>query len=177
MGVEGLSGGRWTAKSIRSAPQPKPQAGRRCWCVRPKRYGDPCQRSIPSTHKARPWRPGYAARSIPLVFSRPAVSWGRRMQTNFAPEQLADPAMRTSEAVIRKCVHCGFCTATCPTYVLLGDELDRPRGRIYLMKDMLENEREPNDEIVKPIDRRLSLLSCMQTRPPGGHHLHPVNTT
>src|SRR3546814_8200125 len=102
MGVEGLSGGRWTAKSIRSAPQPKPQAGRRCWCVRPNRYGDPCQRSIPATHKSRPWRPGYAARSIPLVFSRPAVSWGRRMQTNFAPEQLADPAMRTSEAVIRK---------------------------------------------------------------------------
>src|SRR3546814_6867806 len=71
-----------------------------CWCVRPKRYGDPCQRSIPATHKSRPWRPGYAARSIPLVFSRPAVSWGRRMQTNFAPEQLADPAMRTSEAEI-----------------------------------------------------------------------------
>src|SRR3546814_16812736 len=89
------------------------------------------------------------------------------MQTNFAPEQLADPAMRTSEAVIRKCVHCGFCTATCPTYVLLGDELDSPRGRIYLMKDMLENEREPTAEIVKHIDRCLSCLSCMTPCPPG----------
>src|SRR3546814_8176597 len=76
------------------------------------------------------------------------------MQTNFTPDQLVDPAMAASEAVIRKCVHCGFCTATCPTYVLLGDELDSPRGRIYLMKDMLENERTPSAEVVKHIDRR-----------------------
>src|SRR3546814_11382255 len=96
------------------------------------------------------------------------------MQTNFAPEQLADPAMRTSEAVIRKCVHCGFCTATCPTYVLLGDELDSPRGRIYLMKDMLENEREPTAEIVKHIDRCLSCLSCMTTCPSGVNYMHLV---
>lgn len=97
------------------------------------------------------------------------------MQTNFAPEQLADPAMRTSEAVIRKCVHCGFCTATCPTYVLLGDELDSPRGRIYLMKDMLENEREPTAEIVKHIDRCLSCLSCMTTCPSGVNYMHLVD--
>jgi glycolate oxidase iron-sulfur subunit len=94
------------------------------------------------------------------------------MQTNFPPELLADPVMAESEAVIRKCVHCGFCTATCPTYVLLGDELDSPRGRIYLMKDMLEGEREPTAEIVKHIDRCLSCLSCMTTCPSGVNYMH-----
>ncbi len=97
------------------------------------------------------------------------------MQTHFAPHLLADPAMASSEAVIRKCVHCGFCTATCPTYVLLGDELDSPRGRIYLMKDMLENERDPTSEIVKHIDRCLSCLSCMTTCPSGVHYMHLVD--
>ncbi|MCK9544148.1 MAG: glycolate oxidase subunit GlcF [Novosphingobium sp.] len=97
------------------------------------------------------------------------------MQTDFAPELLADPAMRSSESVIRKCVHCGFCTATCPTYVLLGDELDSPRGRIYLMKDMLENGREPTPEIVKHIDRCLSCLSCMTTCPSGVNYMHLVD--
>lgn len=97
------------------------------------------------------------------------------MQTDFAPELLEDPAMRVSESVIRKCVHCGFCTATCPTYVLLGDELDSPRGRIYLMKDMLENEREPTAEIVKHIDRCLSCLSCMTTCPSGVNYMHLVD--
>jgi len=97
------------------------------------------------------------------------------MQTNFTPEQLAEPAMASSEAVIRKCVHCGFCTATCPTYVLLGDELDSPRGRIYLMKDMLENERVPTIEVVKHIDRCLSCLSCMTTCPSGVNYMHLVD--
>ncbi len=97
------------------------------------------------------------------------------MQTNFTPDQLADPAMAASEAVIRKCVHCGFCTATCPTYVLLGDELDSPRGRIYLMKDMLENERTPSAEVVKHIDRCLSCLSCMTTCPSGVNYMHLVD--
>jgi glycolate oxidase iron-sulfur subunit len=97
------------------------------------------------------------------------------MQTNFAPEALADPAMKSSESVIRKCVHCGFCTATCPTYVLLGDELDSPRGRIYLMKDMLENERAPTEEVVKHIDRCLSCLSCMTTCPSGVNYMHLVD--
>ncbi|QPI72084.1 glycolate oxidase subunit GlcF [Sphingobium sp. Cam5-1] len=97
------------------------------------------------------------------------------MQTNFPPALLADPAMAASEAVIRKCVHCGFCTATCPTYVLLGDELDSPRGRIYLMKDMLENEREPTAEIVKHIDRCLSCLSCMTICPSGVNYMHLVD--
>jgi len=97
------------------------------------------------------------------------------MQTSFPPERLADPAMRASEAVIRKCVHCGFCTATCPTYVLLGDELDSPRGRIYLMKDMLENARVPTPEVVKHIDRCLSCLSCMTTCPSGVNYMHLVD--
>ncbi len=97
------------------------------------------------------------------------------MQTNFSPEQLADPAMASSEGVIRKCVHCGFCTATCPTYALLGDELDSPRGRIYLMKDMLENERAPTPEVVKHIDRCLSCNSCMTTCPSGVHYAHLVD--
>jgi glycolate oxidase iron-sulfur subunit len=83
--------------------------------------------------------------------------------------------MASSESVIRKCVHCGFCTATCPTYVLLGDELDSPRGRIYLMKDMLENGREPTAEVVKHIDRCLSCLSCMTTCPSGVNYMHLVD--
>ena len=97
------------------------------------------------------------------------------MQTRFSPQTLADPAMAASEAVIRKCVHCGFCTATCPTYVLLGDELDSPRGRIYLMKEMLENEREPSAEVVKHIDRCLSCLSCMTTCPSDVNYMHLVD--
>lgn len=97
------------------------------------------------------------------------------MQTHFSPAQLADPAMASSEGVIRKCVHCGFCTATCPTYALLGDELDSPRGRIYLIKDMLENERTPSAEVVKHVDRCLSCLSCMTTCPSGVNYMHLVD--
>ena len=97
------------------------------------------------------------------------------MQTEFSPEQLTDPDMASSEAVIRKCVHCGFCTATCPTYVLLGDELDSPRGRIYLIKDMLENERAPTQDVVKHIDRCLSCLSCMTTCPSDVNYMRLVD--
>jgi glycolate oxidase iron-sulfur subunit len=97
------------------------------------------------------------------------------MQTAFSPEQLRDPAFAASEAVIRKCVHCGFCTATCPTYLLLGDELDSPRGRIYLMKEMLENEQQPSQVVVKHIDRCLSCLSCMTTCPSGVNYMHLVD--
>ncbi len=89
------------------------------------------------------------------------------MQTNFTPDQLADADTAVSEAMIRKCVHCGFCTATCPTYVLLGDELDSPRGRIYLIKEMLEAEATPTAEVVKHIDRCLSCLACTTTCPSG----------
>lgn len=97
------------------------------------------------------------------------------MQTNFAPEQLTDPNFARSNEILRSCVHCGFCTATCPTYQVLGDELDSPRGRIYLMKDMLENERVPDETTVKHIDRCLSCLSCMSTCPSGVHYMHLVD--
>ena len=97
------------------------------------------------------------------------------MKTEFSLTQLADPDIREADKILRACVHCGFCTATCPTYVLLGDELDSPRGRIYLIKDMLENEREPAPEVVKHIDRCLSCLSCMTTCPSGVNYMHLVD--
>lgn len=97
------------------------------------------------------------------------------MQTRFSPARLADPAVAESEKILRKCVHCGFCTATCPTFVLLGDELDSPRGRIYLMKEMLENDRPADAETVKHVDRCLSCLSCMTTCPSGVHYMHLVD--
>jgi glycolate oxidase iron-sulfur subunit len=97
------------------------------------------------------------------------------MQTNFSAAQLSDPDTAESEKILRACVHCGFCTATCPTYVLLGDELDSPRGRIYLIKDMLENDRPATAEVVKHIDRCLSCLACMTTCPSGVHYMHLVD--
>ncbi|MGL4728955.1 MAG: glycolate oxidase subunit GlcF [Bosea sp. (in: a-proteobacteria)] len=98
------------------------------------------------------------------------------MQTNFTPEHLAsDPRLPASEKILRTCVHCGFCTATCPTYLLLGDELDSPRGRIYLIKDMLENGKPATPELVKHVDRCLSCLSCMSTCPSGVHYMHLVD--
>ena len=97
------------------------------------------------------------------------------MQTTFSPEQLKDPAIARSNEVLRTCVHCGFCTATCPTYQVLGDELDSPRGRIYLIKDMLENNRPADAKTVKHIDRCLSCLACMTTCPSGVHYMHLVD--
>jgi glycolate oxidase iron-sulfur subunit len=97
------------------------------------------------------------------------------MQTNFTAAQLEDSDTRESEKILRACVHCGFCTATCPTYALLGDELDSPRGRIYLIKDMLENDRPASAEVVKHVDRCLSCLSCMTTCPSGVHYMHLVD--
>jgi len=97
------------------------------------------------------------------------------VQTTFTAEQLADPHVAESEKILRKCVHCGFCTATCPTYVTLGNELDSPRGRIYLIKDMLENGRPADDEIVTHIDRCLSCLACMTTCPSGVNYMHLVD--
>ncbi len=97
------------------------------------------------------------------------------MQTNFSLAQLADPAIAESEKILRKCVHCGFCTATCPTFALLGDELDSPRGRIYLIKDMLENDRPADGRVVKHVDRCLSCLSCMTTCPSGVNYMHLVD--
>ena len=97
------------------------------------------------------------------------------MQTTFTPEQLTDPGTSRANDILRACVHCGFCTATCPTYQILGDELDSPRGRIYLIKDMLENERVPDEKTVKHIDRCLSCLACMTTCPSGVHYMHLVD--
>jgi glycolate oxidase iron-sulfur subunit len=97
------------------------------------------------------------------------------MQTNFTPEQLQDPHIADANGVIRKCVHCGFCTATCPTYVLLGDELDSPRGRIYLIKNMLENGEAATAETVKHVDRCLSCLACMSTCPSGVNYMHLID--
>src|SRR2546429_6417540 len=97
------------------------------------------------------------------------------MRTEFTLAQLADPDTAASEKILRACVHCGFCTATCPTYVLLGDELDSPRGRIYLIKDMLEADRPATAEVVKHIDRCLSCLACMTTCPAGVHYMHLVD--
>ena len=97
------------------------------------------------------------------------------MQTTFTPEQLTDPATARSNEILRACVHCGFCTATCPTYQVLGDELDSPRGRIYLIKDMLENNRTPDEKTVKHVDRCLSCLACMTTCPSGVHYMHLVD--
>src|SRR5262245_32944758 len=97
------------------------------------------------------------------------------MQTNFSPEQLRDPDTATSNQVLRPCVHCGLCTATCPTFLLLGDELDSPRGRIYLIKDMLETARPATQEVVRHVDRCLSCLACMTTCPSGVHYMHLVD--
>ncbi len=97
------------------------------------------------------------------------------MHTTFTPQQLSDPAIARSNEILRACVHCGFCTATCPTYQILGDELDSPRGRIYLIKDMLENERVPDATTVKHIDRCLSCLACMTTCPSGVHYMHLID--
>jgi glycolate oxidase iron-sulfur subunit len=97
------------------------------------------------------------------------------VQTNFTLTQLLDPQVAESEKILRACVHCGFCTATCPTYVVLGDELDSPRGRIYLIKDMLENSRAATRDVVKHIDRCLSCLACMTTCPAGVHYMHLVD--
>ncbi len=97
------------------------------------------------------------------------------MQTNFTPDQLRDPGIARANQILRSCVHCGFCTATCPTYQVLGDELDSPRGRIYLIKDMLENDRPADEKTVKHIDRCLSCLACMTTCPSGVHYMHLVD--
>jgi glycolate oxidase iron-sulfur subunit len=97
------------------------------------------------------------------------------MKTEFSLAQLADPDIKEADKILRACVHCGFCTATCPTYVLLGDELDSPRGRIYLIKEMLEKDAPPTAEVVKHIDRCLSCLACMTTCPSGVNYMHLVD--
>src|SRR5271168_4734416 len=97
------------------------------------------------------------------------------MQTNFTAEQLRDPDTAVSNKILRSCVHCGLCTATCPTFLLLGDELDSPRGRIYLIKDMLETGRPATKDVVRHVDRCLSCLACMTTCPSGVNYMHLVD--
>ncbi|AUH32260.1 glycolate oxidase subunit GlcF [Paracoccus tegillarcae] len=89
------------------------------------------------------------------------------MQTNFTDEQLQDPQIARSNRQLRACVHCGFCTATCPSYQVLGDELDSPRGRIYLMKEMLESGRPADAKTALHLDRCLGCLACVTTCPSG----------
>ena len=96
------------------------------------------------------------------------------MQTNLAPEYKNTPDGMAAEAILRKCVHCGFCTATCPTYQLLGDELDGPRGRIYLMKQVLEGET-PTRKTQMHLDRCLSCRNCETTCPSGVDYGHLVD--
>src|SRR5690349_18459194 len=97
------------------------------------------------------------------------------MQTNFSAQQLKNPRMAEVDKILRRCVHCGFCTATCPTYVLLGDERDSPRGRIYLMKEMFEQDRRASAQVQRHVDRCLSCLSCMTTCPSGVNYMHLVD--
>ena len=97
------------------------------------------------------------------------------MRTEFTPAQLANPALDEANSILRKCVHCGFCNSTCPTFKLLGDELDGPRGRIYLLKNLLEQEEIPSAKVVTHIDRCLSCLSCMSTCPSAVNYMHLVD--
>src|SRR5690606_26714872 len=97
------------------------------------------------------------------------------MQTSFTEEQLRDPGITRANQILRACVPCGFCTATCPSYAVLGDELDSPRGRTYLIKEMLENDRPADERTVTQLDRCLSCLACMTTCPSGVHYMHLVD--
>src|SRR6056300_784826 len=129
------------------------------------------------THSQRVWRQScraFAKNSIPIICSH-RIARRRDMQTFFKPEQLTDPDFERSNEILRACVHCGFCTATCPTYQILGDELDSPRGRIYLIKDMLENDRPADAKTVRHLDRCLSCLACMTTCPSGVHYMHLID--
>src|SRR3981081_2188043 len=137
------------------------------------------QRRCVSSAAKRPRRIGRARppqlRSEEHPQSRPDDTGIRAMKTEFALAPLANTDIAEADKILRACVHCGFCTATCPTYVLLGDELDSPRGRIYLIKEMLEKDRPPTQEVVKHIDRCLSCLACMTTCPSGVNYMHLVD--
>jgi glycolate oxidase iron-sulfur subunit len=97
------------------------------------------------------------------------------MQTHFSLAQLADPDLAVADRILRTCVHCGFCTATCPTYVIAGDENDSPRGRIYLIKNMLERDEAADAIVARHVDRCLTCLSCMTTCPSGVDYMHLVD--
>ena len=97
------------------------------------------------------------------------------MQTNFTEDQLKNKDNKSTEKILRKCVHCGMCNATCPTFNLLGDELDGPRGRIYLIKEMIEKKKTPTKKVVSHIDKCLSCYACMTTCPSGVNYMHLID--
>lgn len=97
------------------------------------------------------------------------------MKTNFTPEQRSDPQMEIMETNLRKCVHCGFCLPSCPTYAVVGDERESPRGRIYLIKDMLESGDTPSREVVTHVDSCLSCLACVSACPSGVDYQHYID--
>jgi glycolate oxidase iron-sulfur subunit len=99
----------------------------------------------------------------------------RSCKPHSPPPNSPIPDTREAEGIIRRCVHCGFCTATCPTYLELGNELDSPRGRIYLIKQMLEQDKPASAEVALHIDRCLSCLSCMTTCPSGVDYMHLID--
>ena len=94
------------------------------------------------------------------------------MQTHFTADQLADPQIAEADAILRKCVHCGFCTATCPTFVITGDERDSPRGRIWMLREVLESPETVSANSGYHIDRCLGCLSCTTTCPSGVNFPH-----
>src|SRR5882757_7564964 len=158
---------------------PARRSRRRACNPDPRFRTDPAPyRRVPSAGgrscRARRTRPSQL-RSQEHSEPRPDGAENCDMKTEFSLAQLADPDIAEADKILRACVHCGFCTATCPTYVLLGDELDSPRGRIYLIKEMLEKDRPPTGEVVKHIDRCLSCLACMTTCPSGVNYMHLVD--
>ncbi len=119
--------------------------------------------------------PGVSRTKLPEMNPGKDDDSRRLMQTSFSLAQLADPEIKEADGILRRCVHCGFCTATCPTYLELGNELDSPRGRIYLIKDMLENDKPASSEVALHIDRCLSCFACMTTCPSGVDYMHLVD--
>ena len=97
------------------------------------------------------------------------------MRTGFSPGQLEDPNIREANDALRNCVHCGFCLPACPTYALSGDERDSPRGRIYLIKEMLEDAAPPSHLVVRHLDGCLSCLACQVACPSGVDYRHLID--
>ena len=158
----------------RSAPQTRGSAATPRWCAPRPRPAPPSRSFEPEPAPLARISAGLRREIRPARHPEPRPHESL-MQTNFTEEQLQDPGIARANQILRACVHCGFCTATCPTYQVLGDELDSPRGRIYLIKDMLENDRPADERTVKHLDRCLSCLACMTTCPSGVHYMHLVD--
>src|SRR4030081_3184712 len=168
---QGRRPGGVAASKGRSRRRPCHAAARLRRCTAQRRRVQPGKERRCGPERAGPPR----LRSEEHPQSRPDDTGRGGMKTEFSLAQLANPDIAEADKILRACVHCGFCTATCPTYVLLGDELDSPRGRIYLIKEMLEKDRPPTREVVKHIDRCLSCLACMTTCPSGVNYMHLVD--